>query len=98
VPLRGAPLQLWVQLTPPFFPLQVRRTVWDLLSSDEDMAGMYLTAKRIDATKLRAVSDHEEVEILLEGFARQLEETANNIEVGGERVASSTFKIQSCCI
>lgn len=54
--------------------------MWDLLSSDEDMAAMYLTEKRALGTE-RAVSDHEEVEILLEGFARQLEETANNIQV-----------------
>jgi hypothetical protein len=44
------------------------------------MAAMYLTEKRALGTE-RAVSDHEEVEILLEGFARQLEETANNIQV-----------------
>ena len=57
----------------------MRRTVWEVLSSDEDMAGMYLTEKRLG--NVRDTADHQEAEILMEGFGKQLQELANDIKV-----------------
>lgn len=50
---------------------------------DEDLAAMYLTDKKNHVT--REVTDHEELEVLLESFAKQVEEIVNeaeNIQVG----------------
>jgi magnesium transporter len=45
------------------------------LSVDEDLAAMYLTAKK--AGSPRDASDHEEIELLLESYLKQTEEIAN---------------------
>ena len=58
-------------------------TLQDLISSDEDMDAMYLTEKRSGIND--KPHDHEELEILLESFSKQVEEIVNeagNIEVG----------------
>lgn len=59
--------------------LQARKAVWEVLSSDEDMSEMYLTERK--AGEIRDVANHQEVEILLEGYVKQLEELANDIKV-----------------
>lgn len=42
---------------------------------DEDLAAMYLTAKKMGQP--RAASDHEEIELLLEAYLKQTEEIAS---------------------
>jgi magnesium transporter len=49
---------------------------------DEDMMAMYLTDKKNNV--LRELHDHEDLEVLLESFAKQVEEIVNeaqNMEV-----------------
>lgn len=49
---------------------------------DDDLAAMYLTDKKNGLT--RELDDHEELEVLLESFSKQVEEIVNeaeNIEV-----------------
>jgi len=51
-----------------------------MLYTDEDMDAMYLSDKKAG----RAVADHDELEVLLESFSKQVEEIVNeaeNIEV-----------------
>ncbi|KAI7857669.1 hypothetical protein BDC45DRAFT_500349 [Circinella umbellata] len=55
--------------------LSIHDAIDDLLDHDEDLAAMYLTAKK--AGKPRALSDHEEVELLLEAYLKQTEEIAS---------------------
>ncbi|KAI8388499.1 uncharacterized protein BYT42DRAFT_543788 [Radiomyces spectabilis] len=54
--------------------LSIRDAIDEILEHDEDLAAMYLTAKK--AGKSRAPSDHEEVELLLEAYFKQTEEIA----------------------
>ncbi|KAI8067946.1 hypothetical protein BC940DRAFT_299942 [Gongronella butleri] len=53
----------------------VRDAIEDVLENDDDLAGMYLTAKR--SGDARQPNDHEEVELLLESYLKQTEEIAN---------------------
>ncbi|KAI9498766.1 hypothetical protein BDB00DRAFT_799455 [Zychaea mexicana] len=55
--------------------LSIHDAISDLLDHDEDLAAMYLTAKK--AGKPRDASDHEEVELLLEAYLKQTEEIAS---------------------
>ena len=73
-------------------------TLQDLISSDEDMDEMYLTEKRSGIND--QPHDHEELEILLESFSKQVEEIVNeaaNIEVGLHHLLSvcSDFCMQT---
>ena len=45
---------------------------------DEDLAAMYLTDKK--ENKPRELTDHEELEVLLESFSKQVEEIVNESE------------------
>ncbi len=49
-----------------------------LVTIDEDLAAMYLTDKKNNVT--RELTDHEELEVLLESFAKQVEEITNEAE------------------
>ncbi|CAE7806277.1 mrs2, partial [Symbiodinium sp. KB8] len=51
----------------------------NLLKSDEDMAAMYLSYRR-DSGNERKVSDHEDVELMLESFGMQLEDLSDRIQ------------------
>jgi len=53
--------------------------IWDVLKSDEDLAGMYLSERQ--RGEVRDVKDHEEAEILLEGYVQYLDELTNDIKV-----------------
>lgn len=46
--------------------------------SDEDLAAMYLSDKK--AGRPRLDSDHDELEVLLESFSKQVEEIVNESE------------------
>ncbi|KAI0291774.1 Mg2+ transporter protein cora-like protein [Multifurca ochricompacta] len=50
----------------------------EVLEQDEDLASMYLTDRRNDVR--RQLSDHEELELLLETFSKQVEEIVNEAE------------------
>ncbi|KAI8869846.1 Mg2+ transporter protein, partial [Ramicandelaber brevisporus] len=56
--------------------LSIRDAINDVLDQDEDLAGMYLTAKELGIS--RSIDDHEEVELLLETYLKQVEEIANS--------------------
>jgi len=49
-----------------------------LPSTDEDLAAMYLSDKK--AGKPRQLADHEDLEVLLESFSKQVEELVNESE------------------
>ncbi|RUP44215.1 hypothetical protein BC936DRAFT_149779 [Jimgerdemannia flammicorona] len=55
--------------------LSIRGAITEVLEQDEDLAAMYLTAKKSGAP--RDSSDHEEIELLLETYLKQVEEIAN---------------------
>ncbi|KAJ3524023.1 hypothetical protein NMY22_g11185 [Coprinellus aureogranulatus] len=60
----------------------VEEAIDEVLSQDEDMNAMYLTDKLNNVP--RAIHDHEDLELLLESFSKQVEEIVNeaeNIEV-----------------
>ena len=46
--------------------------------TDEDLAAMYLSDKKKDVTRAR--EDHEDLEVLLESFAKQVEEMVNEAD------------------
>ncbi|KAN0116505.1 cora domain containing protein [Russula decolorans] len=50
----------------------------EVLEQDEDLAAMYLTDRKNDVR--RQLSDHEELELLLETFSKQVEEMVNEAE------------------
>ncbi|KAF8906772.1 Mg2+ transporter protein cora-like protein [Gymnopilus junonius] len=54
----------------------VEEAIDEVLGQDEDMDAMYLTSKKND----RPVTDHEELEVLLESFSKQVEEIVNEAE------------------
>jgi magnesium transporter len=45
---------------------------------DEDLAGMYLSDKKNDVSRSR--EDHDDLEVLLESFAKQVEEIVNEAD------------------
>ncbi|KAH8551049.1 hypothetical protein BGW37DRAFT_494606 [Umbelopsis sp. PMI_123] len=53
----------------------VRDAINEVLDQDEDLAAMYLTAKKSGSP--RDASDHEEIELLLESYLKQTEEIEN---------------------
>ncbi|KAJ1655811.1 Pre-mRNA-splicing helicase BRR2 [Dispira simplex] len=57
--------------------LNIRDAIVEVLEQDEDLAAMYLSAKMESSP--RNVDDHEEVELLLETYLKQVEESANVI-------------------
>lgn len=52
---------------------------------DEDLSAMYLSAKQINEP--RSIQDHEELELLLESFAKQVEEILGEVDT----IAVSVF-------
>ncbi|WVF72062.1 hypothetical protein IAT40_006874 [Kwoniella sp. CBS 6097] len=56
----------------------VRRAVDELLESDEDLSAMYLTSRA--QGKPRALHDHEQLELLLESFVKQVEEIVSEVD------------------
>ncbi|KAI0088905.1 Mg2+ transporter protein cora-like protein [Irpex rosettiformis] len=56
----------------------VQESLEEVLEQDEDLAGMYLTDKKCGTP--RPLNDHEDVEMLLESFAKQVEEIVNEAE------------------
>jgi magnesium transporter len=56
----------------------VQEALTEVLEQDEDLNAMYLTDKKQGVA--RQVSDHEELEVLLESFSKQVEEIVTESE------------------
>ncbi|KAI0690998.1 hypothetical protein C8T65DRAFT_670967 [Cerioporus squamosus] len=56
----------------------VQEALEEVLEQDEDLAAMYLTDKKSGVP--RKLDDHEDLEVLLESFAKQVEEIVNEAE------------------
>ncbi|TFK28513.1 magnesium transporter [Coprinopsis marcescibilis] len=65
----------------------VEEAIDEVLSQDEDMNAMYLSDKKNNVP--RAVQDHEDLEILLESFSKQVEEIVNEAETIEANVQST---------
>lgn len=48
-----------------------------VLDEDEDMANMYLTEKHTSPKRARTVTDHDEVEMLLEAYLQHVDDLVN---------------------
>ncbi|KAJ2811217.1 magnesium ion transporter [Coemansia furcata] len=58
--------------------LNIRDAIDEVLEQDDDLAAMYLTQKRNGNP--RASDDHEDVELMLETYLKQVEEIVNHVE------------------
>ncbi|KAJ1845776.1 magnesium ion transporter [Coemansia sp. RSA 2708] len=58
--------------------LNIRDAIEEVLEQDEDLAAMYLTQKLHG--RARARDDHDDVELLLETYLKQVEEIVNHVE------------------
>ncbi|WWD01221.1 hypothetical protein V866_008162 [Kwoniella sp. B9012] len=56
----------------------VKRAVDEVLESDEDLSAMYLTSRA--QGRPRALHDHEQLELLLESFVKQVEEIVSEVD------------------
>ncbi|KAJ7474531.1 magnesium transporter [Mycena galericulata] len=56
----------------------VEEALEEVLGQDDDLTAMYLTDKKNDF--VREVDDHEDLEVLLESFSKQVEEIVNEAE------------------
>ncbi|WRT67295.1 uncharacterized protein IL334_004263 [Kwoniella shivajii] len=56
----------------------VKRAVDEILESDEDLSAMYLTSRALG--RPRALHDHEQLELLLESFVKQVEEIVSEVD------------------
>lgn len=75
----GRSVRKWyVQLAYAYTSQSITRADLTSLDSDDDLADMYLTAK-LDG-KPRDSSEHEEIELLLESFSKQVEEIVSEVD------------------
>ncbi|PVU93711.1 hypothetical protein BB559_003192 [Furculomyces boomerangus] len=58
--------------------VNIRDSIEEVLDQDEDLAGMYLT-KKMEGNP-QPTESHEEIELLLEAYLKQVEEIANQVE------------------
>ncbi|KAJ1738894.1 magnesium ion transporter [Coemansia sp. RSA 989] len=58
--------------------LNIRDAIEEVLEQDEDLAAMYLTQKLHGTARAR--DDHEDVELMMETYLKQVEEIVNHIE------------------
>ncbi|KAJ1882314.1 magnesium ion transporter [Kickxella alabastrina] len=58
--------------------LNIRDAIEEVLEQDEDLAAMYLTQKLRGRT--RDTNEHEEVELMMETYLKQVEEIVNHVE------------------
>ncbi|GHJ84599.1 hypothetical protein NliqN6_1001 [Naganishia liquefaciens] len=66
----------------------VLSSIGEVLENDEDLSGMYLSAKQMNEP--RSIHDHEELELLLESFAKQVEEIMGEVDT----IAANTQSTQ----
>lgn len=62
----------------------------EVLEQDDDLSAMYLSE---GAVRARSRDDHQEVEMLLESFSKQVEEIVNEVD---SLVVSSFFRVCVC--
>ncbi|KAG8993201.1 magnesium ion transporter, partial [Tulasnella sp. 427] len=65
----------------------VQQSLDEVLEQDEDLSAMYLSDKK--AGTPRAISNHEELEVLLESYSKQVEEIVNESETTISNVQST---------
>ncbi|KIM34061.1 hypothetical protein M408DRAFT_325585, partial [Serendipita vermifera MAFF 305830] len=65
----------------------VQAAIDEVLEQDEDLAAMYLTDKK--AGHPRPESEHDELEVLLESFSKQVEEIVNESETTMHNVSAT---------
>ncbi|KAJ2815394.1 magnesium ion transporter, partial [Coemansia erecta] len=58
--------------------LNIRDAIEEVLEQDEDLAAMYLTQKLHGGPRAR--DDHEDVELMMETYLKQVEEIVNHVE------------------
>ncbi|PVV01935.1 hypothetical protein BB560_003627 [Smittium megazygosporum] len=56
----------------------IRDAIEEVLDQDEDLADMYLTNKKSGVSQ--PIDSHDEVELILETYLKQVEEVANQVE------------------
>ncbi|KAG0034584.1 magnesium ion transporter [Podila clonocystis] len=67
--------------------LLIRDVFVEVLDQDDDLANMYLTDKKNGAT--RTADSHDEIEILLEAYLKQVEEIANTVSILKQQMQST---------
>ncbi|KAJ2519285.1 magnesium ion transporter [Coemansia sp. RSA 2049] len=67
--------------------LNIRDAIEEVLEQDEDLASMYLTEK-LRGT-MRRKDDHEDVELMMETYLKQVEEIVNHIESASSHVRTT---------
>ncbi|KAF9357259.1 magnesium ion transporter [Mortierella sp. AD094] len=67
--------------------LLIREVFEELLEQDEDLAGMYLTEKKEGHP--RSIDQHDEAEILLESYMKQVEEIVNVVSMVKHQMQST---------
>lgn len=70
------------------FTSELYNAISNLLESDEDMAQMYLTQKKVNQ-RPRMVMEHEEIEMLLETYYSSLEDSLNRIKETNHAIKST---------
>ncbi|KAJ1998377.1 magnesium ion transporter [Coemansia thaxteri] len=60
--------------------LNIRDAIEEVLEQDEDLAAMYLTRKLANAATSHPTDDHEDVELMMETYLKQVEEIVNHVE------------------
>ncbi|KAF9114330.1 magnesium ion transporter [Mortierella sp. AM989] len=67
--------------------LLIRDVFVEVLDQDDDLANMYLTEKKLGNP--RTIDSHEEIEILLESYLKQVEEIANTVSIVKQQMQST---------
>ncbi|KAG0334265.1 magnesium ion transporter [Podila horticola] len=67
--------------------LLIRDVFVEVLDQDDDLANMYLTDKKHGIT--RTADSHDEIEILLESYLKQVEEIANTVSILKQQMQST---------
>ncbi|KAI8360292.1 hypothetical protein B0O80DRAFT_381745 [Mortierella sp. GBAus27b] len=67
--------------------LLIRDIFVETLDQDEDLANMYLTEKKMGTPRTK--DSHEEIEILLESYLKQVQEIANTVSIVKQQMQST---------
>ncbi|KAJ2388437.1 magnesium ion transporter, partial [Coemansia sp. RSA 2559] len=67
--------------------LNIRDAIEEVLEQDEDLASMYLTEKLHGLTRKK--DDHDDVELMMETYLKQVEEIVNHIESASSHVRTT---------
>ncbi|KAJ1661991.1 magnesium ion transporter [Coemansia sp. RSA 1646] len=67
--------------------LNIRDAIEEVLEQDEDLASMYLTEKLHGMTRKK--DDHDDVELMMETYLKQVEEIVNHIESASSHVRTT---------